>query len=121
MVTAWTEKNLYILSGVDAKRGDANDAVVSTPHPPLRASHLVFAVRNLIFNPEASHMFVKIKEKLCANAPERPPIKFNVSTKHNLKSNDSKQFTMRNGFFYTEANSQKNEKFDFLSANKVSV
>jgi len=50
-----------------------------------------------------------------------PPIKFNVSTKHNLKSNDSKQFTMRNGFFYTEANSQKNEKFDFLSANKVSV
>jgi len=48
--------------------------------------------------------------------------KFNVSTKNNyLKSNVSKQFTMRNVVFYTEANSQKNENFDLLSANKVSV
>jgi len=46
-----------------------------------------------LISSEASHMFVKTKQKLCASVPKAAP-HFNVQTQNNLKSNGFKQFTM---------------------------
>jgi len=42
---------------------------------------------------EASHMFVKIKQK-CADIPKATLQQINVQTKNNLKSKDFKQLPM---------------------------
>jgi len=41
----------------------------SSQGPLVRVSHLVFA----LINSEASYIFVKIKQKLCANVPKGVP------------------------------------------------
>jgi len=50
-----------------------------------------------LISSEASNMFLKIKQKLCANVPKGPLNNFNVQTKNSVKSNHFKQFTMWNG------------------------
>jgi len=65
IVTSSTEKFLNVKSGVGTR---------SSRVPLMRFSHLVFAVWNTVsLNPEAGHIFVKINQKLCANAPQRAP------------------------------------------------
>jgi len=46
---------------------------------------------------EASHMFGKIKQKLCVNMSKGAAQQLYCVDKNNLKSNDFRQFAMRNG------------------------